>query len=55
LPPGLRSDRAWHYALLGESIYYDWRQQGARMAELLQFSRARPVPSASMQTGLQLG
>ena len=55
LPSELRDDRAWHYALLGESVYYDWRQQGARLAELLQFSRARPASASGLQAGLQLG
>ncbi|MGN2245937.1 DEAD/DEAH box helicase family protein [Frateuria sp. GZRR35] len=55
LPPELRSDRPWRYALLGESIFHDWRQKGAHLAELLQFSRARPAAAASAQAGLQLG
>jgi type III restriction enzyme len=54
LAPELRDGRAWHYALLGESIFHDWRQKGARMAELLQFSRARPISTSNAQAGLQL-
>jgi type III restriction enzyme len=54
LPPHLRGERPWHYALLGESIFHDWRQKGARLAELMQFSRARPQVTATAQAGLQL-
>jgi len=50
----MRGERRWHYALLGESIYHDWRQKGARLAELLQFSRARPASASSGQAGLKL-
>lgn len=54
LPPSLRDERPWHYALLGESIFHDWRRQGARLGELLQFARARPLSNASAQGGLAL-
>ncbi|ODV24779.1 MAG: restriction endonuclease subunit R [Rhodanobacter sp. SCN 68-63] len=43
LEPGLRGERQWHYALVGEALFHDWRQQGARLAELLAFSVARPA------------
>ncbi len=33
--------REWNYALLGESLFWDWKQNGARLAELLAFSRVR--------------
>ncbi|NUR21629.1 DEAD/DEAH box helicase family protein [Frateuria sp.] len=54
LAPELRGGRPWHYVLLGESIVHDWRQKGARLADLLEFSRARPLATASAQGGLQL-
>jgi type III restriction enzyme len=54
LPPDLRGERPWHYALVGESIFHDWRQKGARLVELLQFSRARPQVTVTAQAGLQL-
>ena len=54
LPPEQRGDRLWHYALLGESLFHDWRQKGARMGELLAFSRIRTTPSAQAQGGLAL-
>jgi type III restriction enzyme len=50
-----RDGRQWHYALLGESLFYDWREKGARLGELLAFSRARAAPTAQSQGGLALG
>ena len=55
LPPELRGERAWHYALVGESLFHDWRQKGARMSELLSFSRARAAPTTHAQGSLALG
>lgn len=47
-----RSERLWHYVLLGESQFYDWRDKGARLAELLAFCRIRPVASVAAQDNL---
>ncbi len=55
LPPELRSGLLWHYALVGESIFHDWQQNGARLGELLSFSKVRTTPSAQSQGGLALG
>ena len=49
LPAEQRGECTWHYALLGESLFHDWHQQGARLAELLAFCRARPVASQVQQ------
>lgn len=49
-----RGGRHWHYALVGESLFHDWREKGARLDELLAFSRARAVPTAQSQGGLAL-
>lgn len=49
-----RGGRLWHYALVGESLFYDWRGKGARLGELLAFSRARAAPTAQSQGGLAL-
>ncbi len=49
-----RSDRDWHYALVGESLFHDWYSKGARLGELLAFSRARAAPTARSQAGLLL-
>lgn len=55
LPADLRSERPWHYALVGESLFWDWKQKGARLGELLAFSRVRPALSAAAQGDLLLG
>jgi type III restriction enzyme len=52
LEPELRDGRSWHYALVGESLFHEWRQKGARLDELLAFSRARAAPTAQSQGGL---
>ena len=41
LPPEKRSGRAWNYCLLGENLFYEFRDKGATMEEILQFSRVR--------------
>ena len=38
-----RGEREWNYALVGESLFFDWRDRGARLGELLAFSRTRAV------------
>jgi type III restriction enzyme len=55
LAPEQRGGREWHYALVGESLCRDWREKGARLGELLAFSRARTMPTAQSQGGLALG
>lgn len=50
LLPEQRDGREWHYVLLGESAVYEWRDKGARMAELLDYARLREV--AKMQGAL---
>jgi type III restriction enzyme len=54
LPPELRGARPWHYALVGQSLFEDWRQKGARMGELLSFARVRPALRAESQGDLAL-
>ena len=54
LPADLRGERPWHYALVGESLFWDWKQKGARVGELLAFSRVRPALSAAAQGDLVL-
>ena len=41
LPPEQRSDRTWSYCLLGEALFYRFREKGGTMEETLQFSRVR--------------
>ena len=54
LPAEHRDGRSWHYVLLGETLFRDWRQKGARLEELLEFSRIREAADASSQTRLDL-
>ena len=41
LPAEQRGDREWHYVLLGEATFYDWRNKGAGLDQLLDFARLR--------------
>ena len=54
LPPESRAERIWHYALVSESVFYDWRKNGARLGELLAFSRVRPALRPDAQGDLVL-
>ena len=54
LDAGQRCERDWHYALVGESLFHDWRGKAARLGGLLAFSRTRAVPTAQSQGGLAL-
>jgi type III restriction enzyme len=49
LPPNLRNARTWHYALLGESLFWDYRNKNARLGELLALAKVRPTASAQSQ------
>ena len=52
LPPEHRDGLPWHYVLLGETLFRDWRSKGARLGALLEFARVRPLNDASLQAGL---
>jgi len=54
LSPEQRDGLPWHYVLLGESQFRDWRSKGARLGELLDFARVRPLNDASLQGRLAL-
>lgn len=41
LEPSDRSEREWHYALLGERTVKEWKEKNARPKELLEFARLR--------------
>jgi len=41
LPPEQRSGRTWNYCLLGEDLFYEFRDKGATMEEILSFARVR--------------
>lgn len=55
LAPEYRDGRSWYYALLGEEIFQDWREKGARLSELLAFARVRPSPGREAQAALEFG
>lgn len=42
----------WHYVLLGEDAFREWRGKGARLSELLDYARVRPVATADAQQRL---
>ncbi|MFZ1319606.1 MAG: TnsA endonuclease N-terminal domain-containing protein, partial [Candidatus Nitrotoga sp.] len=50
----LRGGIPWHYVLLGEAIFHEWRSKGARLGELLNYARVRPLADASTQGRLSL-
>jgi len=43
LPPEQRSHAEWHYVLLGEKVFYEWREKGASILEVLNYAKLRPV------------
>lgn len=38
-----RMNCEWQYVLIGEALFYEWRNKGAAMQELLDFARLRPA------------
>lgn len=54
LAPHDRNGRLWHYALVGEDLFHDWRNKNARMSELLSFARIRALDSHAHQETLAL-
>jgi type III restriction enzyme len=49
-----QAERPWHYVLLGERLFAEWREKGARLPALLNFARVRPLAVASAQGRLEL-
>lgn len=41
LPLDQRGGREWKYVLLGEALFYEWRDKGAAMPEMLDFATLR--------------
>jgi type III restriction enzyme len=52
LTPEQRGGPPWYYVLLAENVVYEWQAKGARLAELLDYARLRPLATASLQTSL---
>jgi type III restriction enzyme len=42
LDPQDRSEREWHYVLLGEHTVKDWKDKNASASDLLEFAKLRP-------------
>ena len=49
LPADLRGGLPWHYVLLAEDVVYEWQGKRARLGELLDYARLRPLAEASLQ------
>ena len=47
LPLEQRSGCTWNYCLLGEDLFYEFRDKGATLEEVLQFARVRVKASDS--------
>lgn len=43
LAPEQRSNAEWHYVLLGEDVFYEWRDKGASIRDMLDYAKLRPV------------
>jgi type III restriction enzyme len=43
LLPEQRGNAEWHYVLLGEGVFYNWRDKGASVREMLDYAKLRPV------------
>jgi type III restriction enzyme len=50
LDPEDRSEREWHYVLLGEQTVKDWKAKNARASDLLEFARLRPKEAPTQGT-----
>ena len=44
-----RGGLPWHYVLLAENVLLEWQAKGARLAELLDYARLRPLADSSAQ------
>ena len=49
LPADSRDSLPWHYVLRAENVLLEWQAKGARLAELLDYARLRPLADASTQ------
>ena len=47
-----RGGAPWHYVLLAENVVLEWQAKGARLAELLDYARLRPLAHAALQERL---
>ena len=47
-----RGSPPWHYVLLAENAVTEWQAKGARLAQLLDYARLRPLAHGALQTRL---
>jgi type III restriction enzyme len=52
LPEQERENRSWHYVLLGERFFYDWRGKNGRFVDMLNLARIRPEAGRAEQRQL---
>lgn len=52
LPAEDRSNLTWHYALLGENVFYEWKEKGALLSALCDYARIRPAILPGSQSRL---
>jgi type III restriction enzyme len=52
LPVKDRSNLPWHYVLLGENVFWEWRDKGERLAALCDFARIRNMTLFASQDRL---
>lgn len=52
LPEEEASNLAWHYVLVGESVFYEWRDKGALLSELCHFAKIKSHLSLPIQITL---
>ncbi len=53
LPAEKRSNLPWHYVLLGEGVFWEWRDKGERLAALCDFARVRDAVLPAAQSRLE--
>jgi len=53
LPAASRSDLPWHTVLLGESVFWEWRNKGERLAALCEYAKIRDKTQVDAQQSLQ--
>jgi len=53
LPEADRSNLPWHTALLGENVFWEWRNKGERLAALCEFARIRNRALSASQNRLE--
>lgn len=52
LAPEQRQQLPWHYVLLGQDTFEDWRAKNGQLGALLDFARLRPQANATLQVAL---